>query len=112
MPTVRRPEPSEPSGRGLRIVQELADSFGVRELRGTPGKTVWFVVGLEESRGLVSGAQPATRELAQPQTRPGAGGGGGGSRLRSGRPSDATVSPEARSRRARRRRADWLLRLP
>jgi len=48
MPTVRRPEASEPSGRGLRIVQELADSFGVRELRTQPGKTVWFVVALDD----------------------------------------------------------------
>jgi serine/threonine-protein kinase RsbW len=47
MPTVRRPEPSEPSGRGLRIVQELATSFGVRERRGSPGKTVWFVMALD-----------------------------------------------------------------
>jgi serine/threonine-protein kinase RsbW len=49
MPTVRRPESSEPSGRGLRIVQELADSFGVRELRAQPGKTVWFVVTLDDA---------------------------------------------------------------
>jgi serine/threonine-protein kinase RsbW len=48
MPTVRRPESSEPSGRGLRIVQELADSFGVRELRSDPGKTVWFVVAIDD----------------------------------------------------------------
>jgi serine/threonine-protein kinase RsbW len=48
MPTVRRPEPSEPSGRGLRIVQELADAFGVREMPSEPGKTVWFVVALHD----------------------------------------------------------------
>jgi len=109
MPTVRRPEPSEPSGRGLRIVQELADSFGVRELRGSPGKTVWFVVGLDESMGSASGTQSATRDFSQPRSRRGA---GGGSRLRGGRPSDNTVTPEARARRDRRRRADSLLRLP
>src|SRR5207247_9100124 len=28
-PTLRVPDASEPSGRGLRIVRELADSFGV-----------------------------------------------------------------------------------
>jgi len=55
MPTVRRPEPSEPSGRGLRIVQELSDSFGVRELHGLPGKTVWFVVALAEDTGRATG---------------------------------------------------------
>ena len=51
VPVVRSPDPSEPSGRGLRIVQELADSFGITALRGSPGKTVWFVVGLEERSG-------------------------------------------------------------
>ena len=55
MPTVRRPEPSEPSGRGLRIVQELSDSFGVRELHGAPGKTVWFVVALADDAGRSTG---------------------------------------------------------
>ena len=47
-PVVRSPDSSEPTGRGLRIVQELADSFGVSELRGSPGKTVWFEVSLEQ----------------------------------------------------------------
>jgi anti-sigma regulatory factor (Ser/Thr protein kinase) len=47
MPTVRIPPSSEPTGRGLRIVRELADSFGVRPLVEPPGKTVWFVVNLE-----------------------------------------------------------------
>lgn len=51
IPVVRSPDSSEPSGRGLRIVQELADSFGITESRGSPGKTVWFVVNLEETSG-------------------------------------------------------------
>ena len=50
-PVVRSPDSSEPSGRGLRIVQDLADSFGVNELRGSPGKTVWFEVSLEQRSG-------------------------------------------------------------
>jgi anti-sigma regulatory factor (Ser/Thr protein kinase) len=104
MPTVRRPEPSEPSGRGLRIVQELADSFGVRELRGTPGKTVWFVVGLGEPGGRTVGERPATRGLSQERARPGA---SGAPRLRRGRTSDSSVAPEARARRAIRRRIGW-----
>jgi hypothetical protein len=49
MPALRRPEPSEPSGRGLRIVNELADRFGVAALTGAPGKTVWFVVVLDDA---------------------------------------------------------------
>ena len=108
MPTVRRPEPSEPSGRGLRIVQELADSFGVRELRGTPGKTVWFVVGLGEPGGRAE-ERTAARNLSREQVRPGA---SGPTRARGARSGDASMSPEARARRARRRRADWLIRLP
>jgi anti-sigma regulatory factor (Ser/Thr protein kinase) len=95
MPTVRRPEPSEPSGRGLRIVQELADSFGVRELRGTPGKTVWFVVGLEEPAGRTIGERPATRGLPQELARPDV---SDAPRRRRGRTSDSSKAPEARGR--------------
>ena len=65
-PEPRSPEMSEPSGRGLRIVQELSDSFGVRALPIPPGKTVWFVVRLQEhhAEGGTRGAQagfPASR---------------------------------------------------
>lgn len=45
-PVVRSPEPSEPSGRGLKIVQALAGSWGVLPSPGAEGKTVWFVVDL------------------------------------------------------------------
>jgi anti-sigma regulatory factor (Ser/Thr protein kinase) len=47
-PIVRSPDTTEPSGRGLRIVQELSDAFGIQELSDSPGKTVWFAVSLEE----------------------------------------------------------------
>ena len=43
-PAIRSPAPSDLTGRGLRIVRELADSFGFRPATGSPGKTVWFVV--------------------------------------------------------------------
>jgi len=49
VPTVRVPDATEPSGRGLRIVRELADEFGVEPATGTPGKTVWFVLQLRDS---------------------------------------------------------------
>jgi anti-sigma regulatory factor (Ser/Thr protein kinase) len=55
MPTPRVPLVSEPTGRGLRIVRELSDAFGVRPLPNPPGKTVWFSVDLEPDaagRGL------------------------------------------------------------
>lgn len=42
-PTMRSPEPTEPSGRGLRIVDVLAAAWGV-EHRSAHGKTVWFTV--------------------------------------------------------------------
>ncbi len=53
-PVVRAPEPIEPSGRGLQIVQALASEWGVVPNAEPPGKTVWFTVGVEptaEPRG-------------------------------------------------------------
>ncbi|HTL84407.1 MAG TPA: ATP-binding protein [Acidimicrobiia bacterium] len=44
VPAVRSPAPSDASGRGLRIVQDFADSWGVRS--SPPGKTVWFTLAL------------------------------------------------------------------
>ena len=61
MPTVRVPTISEPSGRGLRIVRELADSYGVRPLADAPGKTVWFVVNLDRA------SEPSGAERNAPQ---------------------------------------------
>ena len=43
-PTLRSPVPSEPSGRGLLIVENFADSWGVRA--SPPGKAVWFTLDL------------------------------------------------------------------
>ncbi len=34
--------PTQPSGRGLRIVSTLATDWGVEIAPGMPGKTVWF----------------------------------------------------------------------
>ena len=39
-PVVRHPEPSDVSGRGMALVQALADDWGVEV--GPGGKTVWF----------------------------------------------------------------------
>jgi anti-sigma regulatory factor (Ser/Thr protein kinase) len=36
------PEPSEPRGRGLMIVDALASTWGVTAHDPLPGKTVWF----------------------------------------------------------------------
>ncbi len=43
IPMMRSPAPDEPSGRGLRIVDMLSDSWGVEGPSGT-GKTVWFTL--------------------------------------------------------------------
>ena len=48
--SLARPRASR-RGAGLRIVRELSDSFGITELSVGPGKTVWFVVELEERSG-------------------------------------------------------------
>ncbi len=60
MPTQRVPPVSEPTGRGLRIVRELSDGFGVRPLANPPGKTVWFSVDLEPD---AAGQAPAERNV-------------------------------------------------
>ncbi|HYL52935.1 MAG TPA: ATP-binding protein [Acidimicrobiia bacterium] len=45
-PFLRSPHPREPTGRGLRIVQALADEWGVAPLHDGRGKVVWFSVDL------------------------------------------------------------------
>src|SRR5437588_6873962 len=44
-PVVRSPGPSDPTGRGLQIIDMLSSDWGV-EPRGDDGKTVWFTVEL------------------------------------------------------------------
>ncbi len=40
-PTASEPLPDAPHGRGLRIVETLADAWGIEVRRDRPGKTVW-----------------------------------------------------------------------
>jgi anti-sigma regulatory factor (Ser/Thr protein kinase) len=49
-PAVQSPAPSEPSGRGLRIVESLSDAWGVTAASGT-GKTVWFTLAVPSNVG-------------------------------------------------------------
>jgi serine/threonine-protein kinase RsbW len=42
-PTMRSPQPTEPSGRGLKIIDMLSQAWGV-EHHSAKGKTVWFTV--------------------------------------------------------------------
>jgi serine/threonine-protein kinase RsbW len=41
-PTVRSPSPTDPTGRGLRIVESLSNQWGVETRPDHPGKKVWF----------------------------------------------------------------------
>jgi anti-sigma regulatory factor (Ser/Thr protein kinase) len=42
-PTMRSPKPTDPSGRGLKIVDMLSDGWGV-QAAAAKGKTVWFTI--------------------------------------------------------------------
>ena len=42
-PTMRSPEPTDPSGRGLKIIDMLSAGWGVQSESGV-GKTVWFTI--------------------------------------------------------------------
>lgn len=48
-PTVLSPAAEEPSGRGLRIVDALADEWGIAP--GSDGKTVWFAIAERDALG-------------------------------------------------------------
>jgi anti-sigma regulatory factor (Ser/Thr protein kinase) len=95
MPQVRSPELSEPSGRGLRIVQELSDSFGITERKGAPGKTVWFVVRLTDHLADHSTRAMADGSEQKPPPRPDP---GTGSRPRTTRSDGSRSRPEASCR--------------
>jgi len=45
-PRARQPQPDDPTGRGLMIVEALADRWGVES--SPPGKTVWFELGSDD----------------------------------------------------------------
>lgn len=52
-PARRSPDPTEPAGRGLRIVDALADEWGVHHVRDAD-KTVWFTLDLRRDHTLAS----------------------------------------------------------
>lgn len=78
-PVIRSPDTTDPSGRGLQLVDELADSFGVdydaARLAGneTGTKTVWFVVRLDtaeqsEEFGSTAGRPAESEVTARPES--------------------------------------------
>lgn len=48
-PRMRAPKPTDGSGRGLRIVNALADQWGIKTNPG-PGKSVWFTIANVDDR--------------------------------------------------------------
>jgi anti-sigma regulatory factor (Ser/Thr protein kinase) len=48
-PLMRAPSHDEPTGRGLRIVDRLADEWGIGD--GSSGTSVWFVVRVDAEQG-------------------------------------------------------------
>lgn len=50
-PVVRSPGPTDTSGRGLQIVQALADAWGVIPKPESTGKTVWATIALRGADG-------------------------------------------------------------
>ena len=65
-PEVQSPPPLAPSGRGLRIVQEISDAWGI--IPSPSGKTVWFALNLQpatstdERGGRVSSGRTVDKE--------------------------------------------------
>jgi anti-sigma regulatory factor (Ser/Thr protein kinase) len=73
-PRLRSPSSSEPHGRGLRIVEELSDEWGMVETGDHSGKTVWYVVRLDPASA--SGAEAAASEGRKAKARSGLSAGG------------------------------------
>jgi anti-sigma regulatory factor (Ser/Thr protein kinase) len=46
-PVVQSPRANDPHGRGLLIVRELSDDWGMIAEPGQPGKAVWFTMSLQ-----------------------------------------------------------------
>jgi anti-sigma regulatory factor (Ser/Thr protein kinase) len=67
LPSLRTPEPSEHSGRGLQIVDALADEWGVTEMADRAGKSVWFVLSLESQVTDADSRRAASSRTSEPQ---------------------------------------------
>ena len=58
------PSVSEPHGRGLQIVRELSDEWGITESADDRGKTVWYEVRVGPAR-LLDSDDPTTPEATR-----------------------------------------------
>jgi anti-sigma regulatory factor (Ser/Thr protein kinase) len=64
-PAMRCPAPDEPTGRGLRIVDMFAETWGVVPHCGG-GKTVWFTLARQPPTIRSSGVSASDTRLASP----------------------------------------------
>jgi anti-sigma regulatory factor (Ser/Thr protein kinase) len=98
-PSLRNPDPTEQSGRGLQIVNALSDDWGIAEAAGRTGKTVWFVLAIPPQDVGTDAAAASVRPVTAP--RPDAT--SGGSPRSAGRKQPRGTSKrhqESRTRRA------------
>jgi PAS domain S-box-containing protein len=75
-PAPEEPAPDAPRGRGLRIVESLADAWGIEVQRGRPGKTVWFASRVSGFEAPVTPYDGQTNVAAALGTLAGASAGG------------------------------------
>jgi anti-sigma regulatory factor (Ser/Thr protein kinase) len=99
-PSLRNPDPTEQSGRGLQIVNALSDDWGITETAGRTGKTVWFVLALPP-HDRSTGAEAASGHPVVAAPRPDATSGDAPRSARATLPMDASRRHrESRTRRA------------
>jgi anti-sigma regulatory factor (Ser/Thr protein kinase) len=64
VPTVRSPGPTDPTGRGLKIVEAFSDEWGVEY--GSPrNKTVWFTLAWAATPTCTAQPRSAQRSYAR-----------------------------------------------
>ena len=71
-PEARDPGPHATDGRGLQIVNILADAWGARPLQGNTGKVVWAIVNLpgDPTRQVSDRVSSGTPRRATPDDAP------------------------------------------
>jgi anti-sigma regulatory factor (Ser/Thr protein kinase) len=75
-PTLRSPAPLDTSGRGLRIVEAMSDTWGI--IPTSDGKTVWFELTRaagDEAPEVAAAKQRQAQQRADPASHDGQGGG-------------------------------------
>jgi anti-sigma regulatory factor (Ser/Thr protein kinase) len=102
-PAPRSPGPTEPTGRGLRIVEAMSDSWGI--IPGTRGKTVWFTLTLQPSASneQTGSAARGERSAASSRTSEAATSSRGATGLRRGRAPVGRAVPARRGSDSRTR---------